>query len=167
MSGPIRSILRAGLILILIASGVNASSDDPFRPDADRHGILELPADRATLLGDRLRVDGDPARVLGWEAPGEEIRWDFEIEKPGTFVVVVEYAAASGEAGAVIEVVSGEQVRQAPVHATGAPARFLPQPMKGTLSLPGGRNRLTIRAVEAPGGRVMDLKRVRLVPTTE
>lgn len=166
MPGPIRLLLKAGLFVMLIACRVNGS-EDPFRPEADRHGILDLPADRATLLGDRLQVAGDPPRVVGWEAKGEEVRWDFVLEKSGTFVVVVEYSAAIGEGGAVIEVVSGEQVRQAPVHATGSPSRFLPQPMKGTISLRGGQNRLEIRAIEAPGGRVMDLKRVRLVPTTE
>ena len=42
--------------------------------------------------------------------------------------------------------------------------RFLPQPLKGSIHLPSGRNRLEVRAVEVPGGLVMNLRRVRLVP---
>jgi hypothetical protein len=151
-------------MIVLVVLPV-ARAEEPFRPEADRHGILDLPADRAILLGDRLRVTGDPAYVADWVSKTEEVRWDFELEHPGQYVVVVEYAAPAGRGGAVVQVVSNDQIREAPVHATGSPTRFMPQPMKGVIRFPSGRNRLEVRAVEVPGGLVMNLRRVRLVPS--
>ena len=157
----------SAIVVVALAVIPTVRADEPFRPEADRHGILELPADRAVLLGDRLRVTGDPARVVDWVSKTEEVRWDFELDHPGPFVVVVEYAVPAGRGGAVIQVVSRDQIREAPVHATGSPTRFFPQPMKGAIQFPSGRNRLEVRAVEVPGGLVMNLRRVRLVPANK
>ncbi|MEW4570180.1 hypothetical protein AB1L88_20125 [Tautonia sp. JC769] len=165
IDSPRRGPAILALIVLVVLPVARADEEgEPFRPEADRHGVLELPADRAILLGDRLRLAGEPATVVDWASTTELVRWDFELEHPGAFVVVVEYAAPAGRGGAVVRVVSNDQVREAPVHATGSPTRFMPQPMKGVIRLPGGRNRLEVRAVEAPGGLVMNLRRVRLVP---
>ncbi|WP_169973007.1 carbohydrate-binding protein [Tautonia rosea] len=160
---------RCVLAILIMTLGVipTVHADEPFRPEADRHGIFDLPADRAILLGDRLRVTGKPAHVVDWVSKTEQVRWDFELNTPGQFVVVVEYAAPAGRGGAVVQVVSNDQIREAPVHATGGPTRFFPQPMKGAIQFPSGQNRLEVRAVEVPGGLVMNLRRVRLVPANK
>jgi hypothetical protein len=155
------------LVTIVPAKGIDDDHIPPFRPEADRNGILELPADRAVLLGDRLRVEGKPAYVADWTSATDRVRWDFELADAGRFVLLVEYAAPAGRGGAVFEVLAADQRRQAPVHATGSPSRFLPQPMKGAIDLPGGPNRLEVRALDAPGGLVMNLRRIRLVPAEE
>ncbi|WP_152050856.1 hypothetical protein [Tautonia marina] len=161
---PRRVLAILALTLVVIPP---SWADEPFRPEADRHGILDFPADRAILLGDRLRLTGEPAYVVDWVSKAEEIRWDFELDDPGRYVVVVEYAAPAGRGGSVVQVVSNDQIREALVHATGSPTRFFPQPMKGAITLPSGRNRLEVRAVEVPGGLVMNLRRVRHVPANK
>ncbi|RUL87148.1 hypothetical protein [Tautonia sociabilis] len=155
------------LLIALVLFAPPDGSPEPFRPEADRNGILELPARRAVLLGDRLRVAGDPEFVADWTEPTDRVRWDFSLDAPGRFVVLVEYAAPIGRGGAAFRVIAADQVREATVHATGSDSRFLPQPMKGAIDLPGGRSRLEVRALDAPGGFVMNLRRVRLVPAEE
>ncbi|QDV36473.1 hypothetical protein [Tautonia plasticadhaerens] len=151
---------------VLIAAALSGG-EPPFRPEPDRNGILELPASRAGLLGDRLRIEGAPSYVVDWTSATDRVQWDFELAEAGRFVVLVEYGAPAGRGGATFEVVAADQRRQAAVHATGGASRFLPQPMKGAIDLPGGPNRLEVRALDAPGGLVMNLRRIRLVPAQE
>ena len=164
----------AGQIAVLVAiSAAPLVADDegdrgPFRPEADRNGVLALPAAEAVLLGDRLRlVEQGPGYVADWSSTTERVRWDFELDGPGRFLVLVEYAAPVDRGGALFEVAVAEQVRQGYVHATGSPTRFYPQPMKGTIDLPAGATRLEVRGIEAPRGLVMNLRRIRLVPAEE
>ena len=146
MRSRLSTVLLPGMAILLFFQDAGPVKDPVFKPEADRNGILELPADRAVLLGDRLRLEGKPSYVADWTSTTDRVRWDFELSKPGRFVVLVEYAAPSGQGGADFQVISDDQVRQAPVHSTGSPSRFFPQPMKGAIDLPGGRNRLEVRA---------------------
>lgn len=158
--------IALGIASVLL-SLVVADGDPPFRPEPDRNGIFELPAARAVLLGDRLRVEGEPCHVAQWTLATDRVRWDFELAEGGRYVVLLEYGAPAGRGGARFEIIAADQRRQAAVHATGGASRFLPQPMKGAIDLPGGPNRLEVRALDAPGGYVMTLRRIRLVPAEE
>ena len=113
------------------------------------------------------RLADDRGHVADWLDTKERVEWAFELPEPGRFVLLVEYAAPSGRGGSLFEVEVAGQVRQGDVHATGAPDRFLPQPMMTAVDLEAGPQRLVVRALEAPRGFVMNLRRVRLVPAED
>lgn len=153
---------------VLVALPTLDDEDEPFRPEPDRNGVLTLPAAEADLIGDRLRLeDADPPYVADWYSATESVRWDFRLDEPGRFLLLVDYAAPVGRGECLFELNVADQARQAYALSTGGPTRFLPQPLKGTVDLPVGASRLEIVAIEAPRGFVMNLRGVRLVPAED
>jgi hypothetical protein len=151
-------------IAVALALGAGAPAEAPFRPTADRNGILELPAARALLRGERLTLVADPGYIGDWSDAREDVAWEFLLPRGGTYIVLVEYAAPRGRGGSLFEVEVAGQVRQGYVHATGDATTFLPQPLREAVALEAGRHLLRVRARDVPRGLVMNLRRVRLVP---
>lgn len=153
------------MLLLIVGLGWCAADD----PGPDRHGVVALEAGRAELDGERLELRGPEGGryVGGWTSTLERVRWSFDAPRAGRYLVVIEYAAPVGRAGASFELEVADQVRAAAVQATGAVDRFLPQPLKEPVELAAGRQELVIRAVEVPRGFVMNVARVRLVPAGE
>jgi hypothetical protein len=158
---------RGFLQMGLAALGMARTGEKPFRPERDRHGILDLPASQARLRGERLKLEAQGAYLTGWSDPREWVEWTFELPKAGRFQVVLEYAAESGLEGAEYRLRAGEQVREGRVESTGGADRFLPQPLPEPLRFSQGTNRVELRALSAPRGQVMNMKRLRLVPERE
>jgi hypothetical protein len=142
------------------------SDPEPFHPVVDRAGIASLPAAKAQILGELIRLDEttDPPRLTGWTSPRDSLAWEFIAPRAGRYIVVVEYAAPSGSKGATYRVDVADQSRQATAHPTGSPDRFLPQPLKDAVDLPAGPVKLELHALDCPGELVMNLSRIRLVP---
>lgn len=151
-------------IWVVLSSALHAPAEPPFRPTADRNGILELPASVARLQGDRLKLIADPGYIGDWSDSREEVSWEFLIPTAGRYIVLVEYAAPRGQGGSLFEVEVAGQVRQGYIHETGGATTFLPQPMMTSVELEAGRHRLHVRGRDVPRGLVMNLRRVRLVP---
>ncbi|CAN5839205.1 hypothetical protein BH23PLA1_BH23PLA1_24940 [soil metagenome] len=157
--------ISALMALSMVGSGLVAPDEaPPFRPSVDRYGIVELPADRANLQGERFQLSSDRTAIVDWVDPREHVVWEFLLPESGPYAVLVEYAAPGGRGGCLFAVEIAGQVRQGHVHATGRDDRFLPQLMMTAVELESGVNRLVVRAVETPRGFVMNLRRVRLVP---
>lgn len=152
------------LLQVAMTWGSLHQAHEPFHPLIDQHGILSLPAEKAKLQGERLRLSMDRQVVENWIHPRDQVSWEFLLPESGRYIIVVDYSAPIGRDGCLFATEIAGQTRLGNVHATGRVDRFLPQPLMTPVELQAGANRLLIRALEVPQGFVMDLRRVRMVP---
>jgi len=114
----------------------------------------------------------------GWTRLQDTITWDVEVVADGRFEVDVHYACAATDVGATIEVALGAaRLRGKITQPHDPPARgaehdrvrrmesyvkdFKPLRL-GVIDLKGGPGTLTLRAIENPGGQVMELRLLML-----
>ncbi len=141
--------------------------DHRFRPAADQNGILTLPASKASCLGDRLHYDSELDAIVEWVTVDERLRWEFTLNDPGRYLILIEYSAPINRGGSRFQVVHDEVRKEGQVHSTGRASRYFPQPLKGPLDLDDGFNQLELHPITAPHGFVMNLKRIRLIPAND
>lgn len=117
--------------------------------------------------------------ITEWTDPAARIGFPLEVARPGTYEITLTYALAEADAGSRIRISSttGAAAAEAPVPA--APAPRVPLPHRdgpkdnyvdrqwgtlkaGRLTLPAGRQTLTIEAVAKPGAEVLELKHLDL-----
>lgn len=113
----------------------------------------------------------------GWTDTEAQVYWELNNARAGTYAVTLQYVCPAGDVGAEIEVeVAGTRIAgriteahdPAPVLGPDRVARIevvekVWKPLEmGTLVLPAGETRLTVRALSKPGAAVMDLKSVTL-----
>lgn len=113
-----------------------------------------------------------------WTSTADSISWDVEVREPGTYRVKLYYTCPPKDLGTVVQLSFGsaavtDTIRQ----AHNPPLRgmeddrveriesyvkdFKPLEM-GTISLPGGRAPLVLRALEIPGSAAMDFRTLML-----
>lgn len=110
-----------------------------------------------------------------WTDVDDRITWDIEVETTGRYEAVVYYTCAAGDVGSTLELsFHGHRLRGRVAEAHDPPLRgaehdrvprsgesyvkeFRPLRL-GVVELERGRGRLTLRAVEVPGRRVIDLR---------
>jgi arylsulfatase A-like enzyme len=139
--------------------------------------VVELPVPQARFDGG-LRFNGrhpNNAWLTGWTDPAATVEWDIDVVHAGEYEVGVQYLCPASE-GARIQVAAAGVSTSVAVKQT--PYREVPSPDRvprtevyemewstagaGTLRLPAGRTRLTVRAIEKPGVAAIDLKAVTL-----
>jgi arylsulfatase A len=114
--------------------------------------------------------------LTGWTTPEGRVWWELDVVAAGDYEVTLEYLCPEDEAGARVRVSAGGSTEAVTVEAT--PIRQVPSPDRvprkevyemewetlslGRLALPRGLTTLTVETLDNPGGRVMDLKSVRL-----
>ncbi len=112
-----------------------------------------------------------------WSDTEAYVYWDIHNVRAGNYAVTLNYVCAPANVGAEFEVSVGDVSVQGVITAAHDPA-FLPSPDRvkrievyekewkslsvGTLAIPEGTTRLTVRALTKPGETVMDLKSVVL-----
>lgn len=116
---------------------------------------------------------------MNGKTPEDRITWDIEVHTTGTYDVVIDYTCPVRDTGAVIELsfnqntVTGKvspgwdpplntnQDTIARPPAESQMKEFRPLAL-GAMKLQQGRGQLTLRALQVPGGSVMDVRRVNL-----
>jgi arylsulfatase A-like enzyme len=113
----------------------------------------------------------------GWTDTESHVYWDLNNVRAGTYAVTLNYVCPASDVGAEIEVeVAGARI-QGKITEAHDPA-IIPSPDRvprkpvyekvwkplamGTVTIPKGKTRLTVRALSKPGQTVMDLKSVVL-----
>jgi hypothetical protein len=116
---------------------------------------------------------------VNWKTKDDSITWDVEVNTTGMYDVVIDYTCPVPDAGSTIELsFNGTKVTGKVAPGWDPPLNTnqdtLPRPpgesqMKpfrplalGLVRLEKGRGQLTLRALEVPGGYVMDVRRVNL-----
>ena len=124
---------------------------------------ITLHAHDSTVHGKTLRYEFRPDKnTLGyWGNEKDWVSWDFELKKPGKFIVFVMHGSGGGSE---IEIAVGEQKINWTTKNTGGFHTFTFLEA-GTLSLdkPGPLT-LTLKPTKKVGGAVMDLRQVILLP---
>lgn len=124
---------------------------------------ITLHARDSIVHGRSLRYEYRPDKnTLGyWGNEKDWVSWDFELKKPGKFIVFVMHGSGGGSE---IEVTVGEQKLNWTTKNTGGFHTFTFLEI-GTLTLtqPGPLS-LTLKPTKKVGGAIMDLRQVILVP---
>ncbi|MEN6344376.1 MAG: glycoside hydrolase family 95-like protein [Armatimonadia bacterium] len=134
----------------------------PVPQSAD--GSLDLHAARATLHGSALFYEKTATLddIGHWVDAADWVSWDVVVQRPGTFELSAAYSSPSSGRTFAVEV--GGQQLIGEVQSTGSWNTFQEYKL-GTVALTTpGKVTIKVRAVKLPGGGLMNLQRLRLVP---
>ncbi|MCC6403423.1 MAG: alpha-L-fucosidase [Fimbriimonadaceae bacterium] len=131
-----------------------------LRPGAD--GVLQVAADEWSVDG-TARYEADKKCIGYWTSQLTTLRLEVEGLAKGIYSVEVEWACAPGNEGAEVEFAVGGSSVRAKVPSSGGWDRFETATL-GTVSCEGGRTVLKVTPVTKPGGAVMNLRSLRLLP---
>jgi alpha-L-fucosidase len=129
------------------------------------NGEVELPARLAKVHGQTARYEsgGEHDNIGYWTDVNDWVSWDFVVEKGGDFEVVITYACDKGTGGSEFAVEIDGQSLKGVVEETGSWTDFVDKSL-GKVSLKAGKYTLAVRPLTKPGGAVMNLKSVKLLP---
>ena len=128
-------------------------------------GIISLQARAATVHAQKMKYEEQTYKnVLGfWVNPADWAEWNFETSAEGTYTLDILQGCGKGSGGAEVEFAIGEQKFLTKIVETGHFQHMIRRDL-GTVKLPAGKHTLTVKPKTKPGGAVMDLREVRLVP---
>jgi alpha-L-fucosidase len=124
-------------------------------------GEVELSAKLAQINGRTAYVDNDS--ITYWSEIEDWVSWDFVLDTGGDFEVVITYSCDKGTGGSEFAVEIDGQSLEGVVEETGSWTDYVEKSL-GRVSLKRGRYKLAVRALSKPGGAIMNLKAVKLLP---
>lgn len=129
-------------------------------------GTVLLHAKDVSVHGSTVRYEPKPEKfTIGfWSKVEDWVSWQFDLDKPGKFEVEAMQGCSGG--GSEVEIEAGTQKLTFTVEETGSFHTFIVRKL-GTLTLPAGRNTLSVRPKSKKGGAVMDLRQILLRRRTE
>jgi arylsulfatase A-like enzyme len=161
--------------------GFVVPDDRPFPVGYSEFPWTPLPARDGEAHGGVRRSASAPncSYFVNWKTTDDRITWDIEVATAGTYEVVIDYTCPVPAAGSTIELSFQGSKLTGKVAPGWDPPLYtnqdtLPRPagesqMKefrplslGTVRLEKGRGPLALRALQVPGGYVMDVRRVNL-----
>jgi hypothetical protein len=138
-----------------------------YRPNPQMDdGRILMPAKYAEVTGTQLRYEPLPYKdTLGfWTKQDDTARWEFELTKPGRFMVQVLQGCGPGSGGSQVDIEVAGQVLHYTVQETGGFQKF-ERVEAGIVELrQPGRWTCHVRPRSKPGLAVMDLREITLVP---
>jgi alpha-L-fucosidase len=149
-------------VLVLEIEGIPAV-DRSIHAAAD--GSLVLPAAQATVHGSTARYESGPERdnIGFWVDPKDTVSWEFTPARAGVYRVDITYACEPGTGGSEFLVAIGDRQLAGTVRDTGGWGQFITETL-GEITLPEGRQTLTVIPQSMPHGAVMNLQRITLTP---
>jgi hypothetical protein len=141
-----------------------------------------LPARDGVPHGGIKRSSGAPncSYFSNWTSPDDSMTWDVEVHTAGRYEAVVHYSCRTADTGAAIELTCGNPRWEGEIDVPHDPALrgaerdrvprgaesyvkdFRPLSL-GTVTLPAGRNTLSLRATHIPGEGVADVRQIELI----
>lgn len=151
-----RRIMRLSLMCLAVVAVQAGEITDSPKGDTGR---LVLDGASARIRAERMEFDKESKAVHGSMRPADSVEWDFRVDRPGWYQVIVHYALASdslkGAGSWKAEV--GDQTRLGPIHATGAGDRYLPQVLFDPIELDTGKQQLKL-SIRSGGAGLTELK---------
>jgi arylsulfatase A-like enzyme/lysophospholipase L1-like esterase len=140
-----------------------AHQPKPLPQAAD--GSVLLHSRNAAVHGTTLRYEPMPFKnTLGWWGRAEDwADWGFTLDRAGTFEVELLQGCGNGHGGSEVNVEVGGMTLPFVVEETGHFQNFVPRRV-GRVTLATGTYKLALKPQRKPGGAVMDVRQVRLVP---
>ncbi len=147
-----------------------ATMNAVVKPDAitpAARPVIVLPARAAKIHGTKLRYEPEPPKnTLGfWTNQDDWAEWEFELPTAGEYAVEI-LQGFKGKDGAEVEFSVGGQTVVTTIEPTGHFQNFVPRTI-GRVKLPAGQHTLTVKPKTKPGGAVMDLRQVVLLPPAD
>ncbi len=130
------------------------------------NGSIRLPGSKAEVHGVMLRFEPAPHKnTLGyWVRADDWASWEFDVKKPGAFVLEGLIGCGNGSGGSVVEFRVDDQTLRFTVPVTGGFQNFVKQSLGRVTLAAKGRHRLEIHVISKPGPAVMDVRELILEP---
>jgi putative membrane-bound dehydrogenase-like protein len=128
-------------------------------------GVVRLPATACDIYGDAITFEGPFQNIGFWHGEKDQIVWTVELAQAGRYEVTLDYACDNGSAGNRFVLEGGEPALRGQVQGTGGWDQYR-QVRIGTLTMPAGVSHLTVRPEGKPAGALLDLRGLRLEPTS-
>lgn len=129
----------------------------------DQAGAFDLTAKLAKVVGKKAAYEEETDAIGFWTDPADEIGWLVEIPKRGEYDLKAEFACDPPAAGSTVVVRVGVAELSFRVTPTKSWRDFAVTEI-GTLSLDPGFVRVVVKASDMPGGAVMNLRRILMLP---
>ncbi|MEM7812207.1 MAG: arylsulfatase [Planctomycetota bacterium] len=159
-----------------VGKGKQADDDRPFTVGHRGLTTTQLPPRDALFSGtvSRNSKSANSTFVVDWDDTEDEISWKVDVVEAGTFEATLLVTCPADAVGSTVELRLGEasvagvvdvafdppltaRARDRAVATEGDMKEFTPLTL-GTVDLPAGRGRLTLRATDVPGDAVADLR---------
>jgi putative membrane-bound dehydrogenase-like protein len=157
----------ADLIAFVASGGAAPKALAGNRPELVRQaadGTIRLEAATAAIYGDTL-VYEPPTRNLGyWQSPNDRAVWTFEVERPGTFTLSMEWACADDSAGQSLRLrFDGGGGIPTVIGGTGTWADYRSIFVE-EVTLTAGKHKLEVRPDAPPRSALLDLRALVFTP---
>ncbi len=155
--------------LVLELDGPPQLLTDELTAAADGNGVISLPARLARVHGRNLRFEPQPHKntVGYWSLAEDFAEWNLRADMAGDYDVEIQQGCGTGHGGSTVELRLDDQRIQFRVLETGHFQNFRWRHL-GRVSLPAHVCcRLQLVPLHKPGGAVMDVRELRLVPVSE
>jgi len=149
-------------VFVIEAEGEVQAIQPMTRQAAD--GSLTLLAQDAELAGG-VQLEGNPPNVGFWTSAEGSVTWPVAIDRPGTFVVTLEYALDPASPGSEFRLAIADQAISGTLAVTKSWQDYSKLKI-GSVTLATGPKLLSIRPVKQPVVGLMNLRSVTLKPVT-
>lgn len=167
---PNRRIMLVAVIALLLASPLHAQDAATAKPKVVKQnadGSIELLAIDSNVEGKRARIEkkGDNPHNIGyWTDPADTASWQFDLARPGTYDVEVEYSLDRRSEGSEYALEFGARKIDVKPKVTGTWLDFTRAKVGTAEFSSSGPVKLIVRPIRKPGQAVLDLRAVRLTP---
>jgi len=140
------------------------NAPETVKPEGD--GTLVLPASKCEIRGSTLVFESKHRNLGHWSSEDDRATWAVDVPREGRYAVELDWACESGTAGRKFVLSAGAARLTGTVPGTGSWDEYK-QERFGTIRLPAGRATVTFRSEGSPGGALIDLRTVRLIPAKD
>lgn len=129
-------------------------------------GRIVLHSSRAQTQGEKLQYESkEEKNTLGyWVNPADWASWHFSVTQPGTYAIHIWQGCGKGSGGSEVEIKCAGQSTKFTVEDTGGFQAFKEREVGKITFDKEGPQALEVHALSKPGGAVMDLRQIILVP---
>jgi hypothetical protein len=148
------------------SAGVSWKAFEGNQPEvvrAGEDGSIVLPASAGEIYGPSLVFEPEFGNLGWWSSDADYVRWTVDVPHGGDWTVELDFACDDSAAGDSIRFSTGTRMLTARVPGTGSWANYQTWRV-GTLDIFGGRQQITVTALQPPRSALIDLKAIRLLP---
>jgi putative membrane-bound dehydrogenase-like protein len=129
-------------------------------------GSLLLSAANGEIYGPTLVLEKKYGNLGYWSSTDDHVIWSVEVTRPGKYAVWLDWACEAGSAGKMFLLQAGPNRLTGKIASTGSWDVY-EQAKVGEIVLPSGRQRLTFRSAGRIFNPFVDLKSIKLVPSSK
>lgn len=147
------------------AKVVVQNANAPAKNSEDERGTIRLLPRQAALHGKRVGINAE-ANCIAWMVEGERAEWIIEVAAAGDYEVQIEWSQIDENADNPFAIEAGDKKLTGKFPTTQGWDRYKTNAF-GTLSLPAGRLRLSLRPDGPVKSELADVRQIQLVRRSE